>query len=286
MNTATPTPNGSAETPHHRRSREEVEALAKNFVATPVEEIVPPKPQQRMAMIVAGAVAVVAILAVVFWPKSRTEAERAQADTARAAAAADAEQWQKRFEAERERKRQELAMGKEYMDRMAAADAALVKDIGEQAARLAERAAALPAASSDAPPTPRSETRTARPAPAPSQPAPAATQAPTQTASAAPAKPAPSQPAPAQAAPQEAPKPAPAADPTQEVAQADKASCQIHVSELTKSGKLTYDDVKKLKGARFDEATGHVFTPPIQAAGGRSMIFEVMPNGCVKVRRA
>ena len=69
------------------------------------------------------------------------------------------------------------------------------------------------------------------------------------------------------------------------MAQADKASCQIHVSELTKSGKLTYADVKRMKGSRFDEKSGHVFTPPIQAAGGRSIVFEVFPNGCVLVGR-
>jgi hypothetical protein len=276
MNTDTNTPNGSSETPHHRRSREEVEALAKNFVATPVEEVVPPKPRARIAMAAGGAVAVVAILAVVFWPRGRSEAERAQADSTRAAAAADAEQWKQRFEAERERKRQELASGKEYLERMAAADAALMKDIGEQASRLAERAAAQPAPA-DTPPTPKATTAKAAPAPAPSQPTTA-----TQTASAAPAKPAPApaaQPEPAKAAP------APAASATQEVAQADKASCSIHVSELTKSGKLTYADVKRMKGARIDEESGHVYLPPVQAANGRSVVFEVFPNGCVSVKR-
>ena len=283
MNTATPTPNGSSESPHHRRSREEMEALAKNFVGTQADEPVPAKPRQRIAMIGVGAVALVAIMAVVFWPKGRSAAERANAETARAAAAADAKLWQERFEAEKERKRQELAMGKEYMDRMAAADAALMKDIGEQASRLAERAESLPAAA-DTPPTPRGETRVAAakpaPAPAPSQTAPAAAQAPTQTASAAPAKPAPAP------APQPGAKPAPAQTAPQQVAQADKASCQIHVSELTKSGKLTYEDVKRMKGARIEEDTGHVFTPPVHAAGGRPVIFEVAPNGCVTVKRS
>src|SRR5688572_32542307 len=106
MNTATPTPNGSADSSsaatHTRRSREEMEALAKNFVGTPTEEpILPAKPSARLAIIGGGAAALVAVvLAVVFWPKAKDEAAtRAQAETSRAAA--EAEQYRQRFEAER-----------------------------------------------------------------------------------------------------------------------------------------------------------------------------------------
>ena len=279
MNTATSTPNGSADssaTAQHRRSREEMEALAKNFVGTPTAEetILPVKSTARLALMGGGAAALLAVLAVVFWPKAKDEtATRNQAEATRAAA--EAEQYQKRFEAERERKRQELASGKDYLERMAQADAALMKDLSDSASALADRAARAPApAPSDQAPTPR---EAAKPAPAKAAPTPAQATAATTTASAAPAKP-----APAPAA--EAPKTEPAAEAPQEVAQLDKSQCSIHVSELSKSGKLTYADIKRMKGARIDEDTGNVFTPPVQA-GGRTVIFEVFPTGCVQVTR-
>jgi len=275
MNTATPTPNGSADssaTAQHRRSREEMEALAKSFVGTPTEEVLPVKSTARLALVGGGAAALLAVLAVVFWPKAKDEAAvRNQAEAGRAAA--EAEQYRQRFEAERERKRQELASGKDYLERMAQADAALMKDLSESAGALAERAARAPApAPSDQPPTPRAAS--AKPVPAKAAPAPAQT---TATASAAPAKPAP---APAS----ETPKAEPAAAAPQEVAQVDKSECSIHVSELSKSGKLTYADIKRMKGARIDEETGNVLTPPVQA-GGRTVVFEVFPTGCVQLVR-
>ncbi|MGQ0585740.1 MAG: hypothetical protein ACT4PK_00855 [Gammaproteobacteria bacterium] len=282
MNTPDPSaPAPSAESSSHRRSREEVEALAKSFVTTPAGEGGPAKPVVKVLM-GAGAAAVLIIIAVLAWPKGQDQA-RVQAVEANTRAAADAEAARQRYEAERERVRQQLASGQDYLGRMAAADAELLKDMTERAEKLAQRAAAF--AAEDARPTPREEparvASTAQPTPRPvtttaSAPAPApakATTAPTTTAPAA--APPPTQvasAAPAQAAPTQ-------------VAQADKSQCAIHVSELTKSGKATYDDVRRMKGARFDEATGHVFTPPIQAAGGRSMVFEVFPNGCVAVRR-
>ncbi len=282
MNTATPTPNGSDDssaTASHRRSREEVEALAKNFVGTPTEEPIPPaKPSARLAIMGGGAAALVAVvLAVVFWPKAGKDEEvtRNQAETSRAAA--EAEQYRQRFEAERERKRQELASGKDYLERMAAADATLMKDLSEQAGALAERAArAAPApASSEQPPTPRDTWAKFTPAKASAAPAPSPS-APTTTASTAPAKAAPAA---------ETPKTEPAAAAPAEVAQADKSECSIHVSELSKSGKLTYADIKRMKGVRIDEETGNVFTPPLQTAG-RTVIFEVFPTGCVQLVRS
>jgi hypothetical protein len=285
MNTASSTPNGSAEssaTAKQRRSREEMEALAKNFVGTPTEELPPAKSTARLAMMGGGAAALVVVLAVVFWPKAGKDeaATRAQAEGSRASA--EAEQYRQRFEAERERKRQELASGKDYLERMAAADAALMKDLSDSAGALADRAARAPApAASDQPPTPRDAS--AKPAPAKAAPTPAPaqttpTQAATTTASAAPAKT-----APAPAA--ETPKTEPAKTAPQEVAQVDKSECSIHVSELSKSGKLTYADVKRMKGARIDEDTGNVFTPPVQT-GGRTVIFEVFPTGCVQLVRS
>ena len=283
MNTATPsTPNGSTDpsaTPHHRRSREEVEALAKNFIGTPVEvETAPVKRPPPRAVLAAGGAVVLIALAVVLWPEGRSDTERTQAESNRAAAAAEAEAYRQRFEAERERKRKELASGKEYLERMAAADAALMKDFGEQATRLAQRTAAAPA-SADAPPTPREPTRTAsapaKAASTPAQPAPA------------PSTPAKAAPAPAPATEQQAAKAEPAApaqSPPQQVAQVDKSACSIHVSELSKSGKLTYEDVKRMKGSRLDTDSGNVFTPPVQVAG-RNVVFEVMPTGCVRMVR-
>jgi len=287
MNTDT-TPNGSSDqASHHRRSREEVEALAKNFTATPTVEAPPPNPRVRLAMMGGAAAVIVLILAVVLWPKGRSDAERAQAEANRAAAAAEAEQYRQRFEAERERKRAEVAAGKEYLERMAAADAAALKDLSETAGALAERAARAPvAAASDQPPTPRDRTAAAKPAPTPT---PAPSQPAQTTASTAPAKAAPAPataaPQPAAATPQPAAAQAPAKTEPTQVAQADKSECTIHVSELSKSGKLTYADVKRMKGTRLDEETGSVFTPPVQTAG-RTVVFEVFPNGCVQLVRS
>ncbi|MGH8443583.1 MAG: hypothetical protein ACRETF_11875, partial [Nevskiaceae bacterium] len=168
----------------------------------------------------------------------------------------------------------------DYLERMASADAALLKDMTDRAEKLAQRAAAF----EDAAPTPREEsTRVA--AAAPAAPKPAAT-----TPTPAPGKtttaPAQATTAPAQAATAPPPQVASAA-PAQAAPKpaAQKASCAIHVSELSSSGKLTYEDVKRLKGARFDEATGSVFTPPVPAPGYKSVVFEVFPNGCVQMVR-
>jgi len=281
MSTANPTTTDGhfdpSHGPHHRRSREEMEALAKNFVATPAEAgPAAAKPIAKIAM-AAGGVALLAIVALVAWP-AKEEAARPAAQPEAARVAAEAEQWKQRFEAERERKRKELAAGKEYLERIAAADAALVGELAERAARLSERVEPAPAAASDASvPTPREEP--ARKASAvPSKPAAAASPPATTTASSSAAP----KTAPAQApttAPEQVAKAAPA---TQE---APKSSCAIHVSELSSSGKLTYDAVMKMKGARLDESNGHVFTPPVKAAGGRTVVFEVMPDGCVRVGR-
>ncbi len=270
--------NGSPQTPHHRRSREEVEALAKNFVATPVGEV-PPSKKGRMAMIGGGVALALVVITVLAWPKRQVQRDTSAADAA--AAAAEAEQWKARLEAEKERKRKELEAGSDYLERIAASDAELLKDMTSRAEKLASRAAAF-ADEPDTPPTPRESTTTA-----------AKATAPTTTLAAAP-KPAPTTTAPAttttttQQKPAEQPATKPAtkpAAPAQAPTQVAAASCSIHVSELSSSGKLTYEDVKKMKGARLDEDTGSVFTPPVQAAGGRTVIFEVLPTGCVNVKR-
>jgi uncharacterized membrane-anchored protein YhcB (DUF1043 family) len=261
------TPNDAQPAPHHRRSREEVEALAKNFIGAPVEEGAPAKSRIPLLAAAAGGAIVLAVIAFVAMPDQEVaEAPRATPEQSRAAA--EAEAMRQRFEAERERKRKELAASSAYMEKMAAADAQLLKDMSSQAEMLASRVAAKPAAESE--PTPREA--------APQKSAPA----PTTTLASAPAKPAPT----AAAAPQPPAKtePAPAAAAPVQVAQVDKSQCSIHVSELSKSGKLTYADVARMKGARLDADTGHVFTPPVEA-GGRRVVFEVMPTGCVRLRR-
>ena len=290
MSTVTPMSPSEVPTdpavPHHRRSREDLEALAKNFVATPVEEVPPPaKPRMRLALAAAGAV-FLGVLVVVLWPRGEEAARPAQVDTARAAA--EAEQWRQRFEAERERKRQELKAGSDYMAKMAAADSALIKEMAGRAAQLtaepeapvepapapAQKRRAPEPTPKEAEPTPRTTTQTATAAPAPA-PAPAPTPAAVQPAAVQPAAAQPAAPAPAE-------KTAPAAEPATVAA---APTCKQHVSQLSASGRLTYADVARMKGARTD-GRGHVFTPPVVLDDGRRVIFEVMPDGCMKWRRA
>lgn len=266
-----PDPNAPS---HHRRSREEVETLAKNFVGTPAEEL-PSAKGSRNLLIVSGAGALVLIAGAIamFTGSSGGKEARVNADAERVAA--EAKEWAARLEAEKERKRKELEAGSDYLNRIAAADAALVKEMSSQAEMLTRRVAAAPAAS-DAEPTPRD-------APARTAPAPATTVASTQQPKPAAATPAPAQQQPAtQAAATQA---APSQAAPVQVAQADKSQCEIHVSELSKSGKLTYADVAKMKGARLNERTGAVQTPPVSASG-RSVVFEVFPNGCVEIVRS
>jgi hypothetical protein len=260
------TNNESPAAPHHRRSREEVEALAKNFIATPIEGDPPAKSRIPLIAAAAGAGIVLAVIAFVAMSgKETAETTRAAAEPSRAAA--EAEALRQRYEAERERKRKELAASSQYMEKMAAADAQLLKDMSSQAELLTRRAATQPAATADSPPTPRD-------APAKSAPAPT-------TVASAPQK---SAPTPAVATTQPPAQATPAAAAPTQVAQVDKSQCSIHVSELSKSGTLTYADVSRMKGARLDSDTGNVFTPPVQA-GGRTVVFEVMPTGCVRLVR-
>jgi uncharacterized membrane-anchored protein YhcB (DUF1043 family) len=290
--TATDAP--ASQTPHHRRSREEMEALAKNFVATPVDAA-PAKSSK--AMLMAGIGGAVVLAGVVGFFALRSGGEEVRQDSAAAArAAAEVEEIQQRLEAERERTRKELEAGKEYLERIGAADAALVEDLSDRADRLAARqatatataaaATAAPAPSADAP-TPREDTRVATAAPTPKV--------------VTPLQPAKVQPAPVQQAPaQQAPvqqaavaKPEPAkAEPvktepakTKPTTVAEAPRCEIHVSELSKSGTLTYESLKKMKGVRIDDFTGNVFTPPVMTGAGRKVVFEVLPTGCVRVAK-
>ena len=270
--TATDAPRDPSPAPHHRRSREEMEALAKNFVATPAEAA-PAKSSK--AMLMAGVGGAVALAGVVAFFALRSGGQEARQDSAAAArAAAEIEEIQQRLEAERERSRKELEAGKEYLERIGAADAALVQDLSDRADRLASRqataATAAPAPSADVP-TPREEPRVAAAAP--------------RVAAAQPAK---VEPAPVQQAAAARPEPAKVETAKAEApaaADAPKPICEIYVSELSRSGTLTYESIKKMKGVRIDDFTGNVFTPPVMTGAGRKVVFEVLPNGCVRVAK-
>lgn len=268
---STPDPNApatSAETAHQRRSREELEALAKSFVAAPTTDAGPAKPYVKYAM-GAGVAAVLAVIVVLAWPKGQDPVRQQAAESA-SRAAAEAEAARQKYEAERERVRQQLASGQDYLERMAAADAELMKEMTERAEKLAQRAAAF--APEDTTPSPREEPARVAAAPKPAATAPANAPAPTASKPTAPAAAPPTQVA--------------SAAPAQATAKPDEGGekCAIHVSELSASGKLTYEAVKQMKGARFDESTGNVLTPPVKTAG-RPVVFEVFPNGCVRLRR-
>ena len=281
MNTATATPMDSVPTPSehrlHRRSREEVEALAKDFIATPPADA-PAKVQRRTNLVFAAGgivamAALAALAAILAWPEGESEVQRPAADSSRAAV--EAEQWRARYEAERERKRRELQAGSDYMARMAAADAALLKEMTERASRLTTLAAATP------------EPAPARQAPASTEPTPkdgaptprSATQVASAPAAAEPVKP---QPAAAKPAPAPAEKSDAAPQPTKVAVAAPE--CKLHVSQLSASGALTYDAVKSMKGARTISG-GAVVLPPVMA-DGRRVIFTVTPDGCMTWRRA
>lgn len=267
---------------HHRRSREEVETLAKNFVGTPAEEL-PSAKGSRNLLIVSGAGALVLIASAIaiFTSSSGGKEARVNADAERVAA--EAKEWAARLEAEKERKRKELEAGSDYLNRIAAADAALVKEMSSQAEMLTRRVAAA-SAPADSEPTPREAPRatTSAPTPAPAPTTVASTQSPKPAAAAPAPAPAQQQPVATQTA---AAQPAASQSAPVQVAQADKGQCEIHVSELSKSGKLTYADVAKMKGARLNDKSGTVQTPPVNA-GGRSVVFEVFPNGCVQIVRS
>lgn len=224
-----------------RRSRQELEALAAQFVGVGARA----EPINLRQILGASVVAAIGA-AVILWLLLPDVPAPAAPAARPAATAADAEAVARRLAEQRERRRREMEATAAYLDRMAEADRALVREMTERAQKLARQAAAPPAV-----PAPKTA-----PAPVVAKEAPAP--APAVATSAAPAE--------AQAVP--------------------SAQCAIHVSELSKSGKLTYDDVARMKGARVDALTRHVFTPPVQVSGYGSVVFEVMPDGCVQVVRS
>src|SRR5689334_8682002 len=216
---------------HPKRSREEIERLARKFVTAhrTLTITIPALRRNKAMQAIGSATAVVAILglAVFFWPRDQ-RTERMQDP-----ALAQVLELQKRAEEERARAQQELDSSKEYMARIAAADAARLKDMQERAEALAESAEPEPAAASKKAAAPAPSTKVA-------------------VASSTPA---------------------------------NASGCRIHVSQLSGDGKLTYEQVKAMPGARFDPNTSRVFTPPVKTAGGKSVIFEILPTGCVQLAR-
>lgn len=266
--------SGEAPTPR-RRNREELEQLAAEFVNSRIHIRQPaPRPRPRMPLAVAGGLvaAVLALGAWLWWPD---DAPTPVAEASSAVMPGEAPV--RRLEAERERQRVQLQQSRDYLARMAAADSALLGEMTARAHGLAARvdepvapvARVSPAQTGE--PTPKGPAPLAAPEPAPA----------TVTAAAAPPQVPTTDPAAVDAARGEPARGTTAASAPPPVA---AASCGIHVSELSASGKLTYADVARMKGARTD-AAGHVFTPPVDAGRGRSVVFEVMPSGCVRVAR-
>lgn len=231
-----------------RRSRQELEALAAQWVTSDVSSIVRKRRvKQRRFDVVGIAVAVVYISAVAWFVLPKDVREGTTRAGPVETAAGEAVLLQRKLEAERERRRHELESSRGFLEKMAAEEAATLRDL-EQRARALEARAATPKAG---------------PAPVPAQ---AATVEPVVPA----------------ATPTSA---APATEKPKTDVAAAKESCSIHVSELSASGTLTYADVARMRGARKDEQTGNVLTPPVKAAGGRLVSFEVLPTGCVRVVR-
>lgn len=256
-----------------RRRREELEALAAEFVAKTAAAkpapVAPPK-----ALLAAAGVVALAALAWLLWPAADSEPAPEATPAINETALIT-----QRLEAERERRRLELARSRHYLEKMAAADGALVREMAERAQNLgAGRAAAQPMPQ----PSPAPQRgATAEPSPRALEPTPR-----TEAATSAAAQPRVADPGRQRAAAQPEPaasKPADGADAGRAGAAAPR--CNIHVSELSSSGKLTYADVARMKGARTDER-GHVFTPPVAAPGHRSLVFEVFPTGCVQIVRS
>lgn len=121
--------------PLPRRSREELEALAADFVNSKLYRKEPlhrrplPKPVVQ-GLAATGAIALLALLAWMLWP-SIEQAAPAQA----VPALSEAEEWARQLEAERARKRQEMESSRQYLAKMAAAEAAQGSRPGRTAPR-------------------------------------------------------------------------------------------------------------------------------------------------------
>lgn len=243
-----------------RRDRAELETLAAEFVKAPDAQ----SPVSLKFAISATASTIVA-LGVLWWvlggdvepPLPRTQDS----------AASEATAWQQRAAAERERRRRELAAGLNYMDKLAQEERAALQAFQREEA-------SPPAVDPDPAPRNAAAMPDLEPTSEDSTPVSAVPPASTSVAALVPAT--------------QAPASGPGTDPAKPPATttaASAAKCSIHVSELSKSGTLTYDAVARMKGSRMDDASGHVFTAPV-TVNGRSVVFEVLPDGCVRIVRS
>lgn len=251
-----------------RRSREELKNLAKDFAGDTGAA-----PASGMSM-TSLAIIAVGLLAGLAWLLAPREPVKERVATVPPAIA----QLQQKLEADRERARKQQGGGG-YLERSAAADAAALKDLAASARRLAEAVEAPPQpkaaarAGHDEASAPKTETPSATSGSLPkSEPAPV--QAPRESRAAAAAPGGETNPPATNAS----------TSPLSPATETASAQCRLRVSQLSSNGKLTYDDVLRMKGARVREKTGHVFTPPIDV-NGRLVVFDIAPNGCVTVER-
>lgn len=269
-NTNEPAP--TAETPRRvqRRSREELESLAKDLAGD--SEAAPATGMSMTSL----AIIAVGLFAGLAWLLAPREPVKDRAATIPPAIA----QLQQKLEADRERARKQQGGGG-YLERSAAADAAALKDLAASARRLAQAVEAPP------PPQPKAAARAGHDeASAPKTETPSATSESLPKSEPAPIQ-APRKSRAAAAAPGDETNPPAAnasASPSSPATETASAQCRLHVSQLSSNGKLTYDDVLRMNGARVRKSTGHVVTPPIDV-NGRPVAFDIAPNGCVTVER-
>ena len=257
-----------------QRSRGELEVLADKFVHGNAPEAVIEPARWPTAWIAgaAGLFIVVSGVLIGTWLNGGDDAARSAQMPATEAKAALVDDWATKLEAERQKQRVQMERSRQYMEKLAAVEAAAQADFQQRAAVLV--AASTPESRSADEPKPIDETPGAAPSPI------AQAQAPFVAA----AKPAESRAQPAETANPAPPAATPAPQPAQTIASAH--TCKMHVSELSSSGTLTYEAVARIKGARVDQGSGIVTLPPVDVPGRGAMIFTVKPDGCVRYRSA
>lgn len=244
-----------------RRSREEVE---QDLVGAPA-----PAPTRSFSLAPWIGIGLVVLVTVLWLLSPRPEIVRDKGGMS-----ADVYALQRKLAADKERAKRMQSSG-DFMDRMAARDAQILGDLASRAAKLVQIADV-----SEAPAAPaRKPAKPAVPPPVQSTRAKPETK-PEAAPETSPAPPSPTTVASAAPATASSSSNVPSAQETS----ARPAQCKLHVSELSSSGKLTYDDIAAMKGSRKVGGAGHVLTPPVKV-NDREVTFDVAPNGCVTVAR-
>ena len=261
-----------------QRSRDELEVLADKFVHGNAPEAVI-EPARWPTAWIAGAVGLFIVVSGVLiglWLNGGDDAARSTQAPATEGKPALADDWSAKLEAERQKQRVQMERSRQYLEKLAAAEAAAQVDFQQRAAALV--GTSTPESRPADEPKPIEQAAAAAPAPF------AQAQAPLVAA----AKPAESKAQPAETANPTANPAPPAATPAPQPAQtiASAHTCKMHVSELSSSGTLTYEAVARIKGARVDQGSGIVTLPPVDVPGRGAMIFTVKPDGCVRYRSA